>query len=164
VIHLSHCITVIGLSLFLVGCKKAEVSSEPKAPPPKAVGVDVSDSAPPPPSQGGTAATPDNTAGTTTATDPAAPPPPPDEPLATSEEIAKFNPPEPMNAYAKRGPGDYQAQLDLYNKVLRTWASRADTPATFKDLMATYNSPKPPEPPAGRRLVYDRKTISVRLE
>ena len=69
-----------------------------------------------------------------------------------------------MNMYSPAGPGDYQAQLNAYNRILRKWSEGADVPATFHDLMATYNSPKPPQPPPGRRLVYDSKTVTVRLQ
>jgi len=69
-----------------------------------------------------------------------------------------------MNMYSPAGPGDYQTQLNAYNVVLRRWAMGADIPQTFHDLMATYNSPKPPQPPTGRRLVYDPKTVTVRLQ
>jgi hypothetical protein len=69
-----------------------------------------------------------------------------------------------MNMYSPAGPGDYQSQLDAYNRVLKKWSQGADIPVSFDALMSTYNSPKPPQPPAGRRLVYDRKTVSVRLQ
>jgi hypothetical protein len=157
---------VLSLILMLAACSKPQPPAEPKAPVQKAmgVGVDSPDAAAPPPVPATGTPAGDNNASTTATASEDASPPPADMPIATSEEIAQFNPMQPMNAYAKRGPGDYQAQLDLYNKVLRTWASRADRPPTFKDLMATYNSPKPPEPPPGRKLVYDPKTITVRLE
>lgn len=94
----------------------------------------------------------------------AAPLPPPNAEL-TVEVERRFLPAEPMNAYAPAAPGDYQAQLNLYNRVLRQWTVNAgNVPNTMQELMATYNSPKPPQPPAGRTLVYDRKTISVRLQ
>ena len=66
--------------------------------------------------------------------------------------------------YSPAGPGDYQAQLNAYNLVLRKWAAGADIPQRFHDLMATYNSPKPPQPPVGRKLVYDRRTVTVSLQ
>lgn len=146
------------------GCKKAP-EPEAAAPAPKAaaVSVDGAGDAPPPPAAS-VEATPAEAGATTAAAGEASATLGQDEPQATQEEVAKFNPKEPMNAYAPRQPGDYQAQLDMYNRVLRTWARNADRPATFKDLMATYNSPKPPEPPAGRKLVYDARTLTVRLE
>ena len=90
-------------------------------------------------------------------------PPPSATPLPI-DEAHRFIAPEPMNMYSPAGPGDYQAQLNAYNLVLRKWAAGADIPQRFHDLMATYNSPKPPQPPVGRKLVYDRRTVTVSLQ
>ena len=88
---------------------------------------------------------------------------PPATAAPQTDEAHRFIPPEPMNMYSPARPGDYQAQLNDYNRILRKWSEGADVPQTFHDLMATYNSPKPPQPPAGRTLAYDRRTVSVSL-
>ncbi len=75
----------------------------------------------------------------------------------------RWSGPQPANMYAPALPGDYQAQLNEYNKALRRWAEDTDTPRTFEELMANISSPKPPQPPPGRSLVYDQKTVTVRL-
>lgn len=70
-----------------------------------------------------------------------------------------------MNMYAPVYPGDYQSQLDAYNRVLRKWLEDSSAaPRHIQDIMGTFNSPKPPQPPAGRRLVYDPKTKLVTLQ
>lgn len=70
-----------------------------------------------------------------------------------------------MNAFSPAAPGDYQAQLNLYNRVLQKWSVSASmVPDSLEQLMNTYNSPKPPQPPPGRRLVYDRRTVTVSLQ
>lgn len=95
----------------------------------------------------------------------ASPPPWPANAPAPVNENVQFYPPEPVNMYAPVRPGDYQAQLDTYNRVLRRWTETASiVPNDLNHLMGIYNSPKPPQPPAGRRLVFDRKTITVRLQ
>lgn len=67
--------------------------------------------------------------------------------------------------YAPARPGPYQPQLDTYNRVLRKWTESASiVPNDFNHLMGIYNSPKPPQPPPGRRLVFDRKTVTVILQ
>lgn len=95
----------------------------------------------------------------------ASPPPlPPNAPPPVNESV-QFYPPEPVNMYAPARPGDYQAQLDTYNRVLRRWTqSQSIVPNDVRHLMGIYNSPKPPQPPAGRQLVFDRKTITVSLQ
>ncbi|MEN9576135.1 MAG: hypothetical protein RL514_3990 [Verrucomicrobiota bacterium] len=95
----------------------------------------------------------------------ASPPPlPPNAPPPVSESV-QFYPPQPVNMYAPARPGDYQAQLDIYNRVLRKWTqSQSIVPNDLNHLMGIYNSPKPPQPPAGRRLVLDRKTVTVSLQ
>lgn len=94
----------------------------------------------------------------------APPPPPPDAPQPVNESV-QFYPPQPVNMYAPARPGDYQAQLDTYNRVLRKWTqSQSIVPNDLTHLMGIYNSPKPPQPPAGRRLVFDRKTVTVSLQ
>lgn len=76
----------------------------------------------------------------------------------------RWSGPQPANMYAPALPGDYQAQLNEYNKALRKWAEDTDTPRTFAELMANISSPKPPQPPPGRSLVYDPRTVTVRLQ
>ena len=94
----------------------------------------------------------------------AAPPPPPATATPPAIEAARFNTPEPMNMYAPRYAGDYQAQLDAYNRVLRKWlVDSSNAPRNLQEIMGTFNSPKPPQPPAGRQLVYDPPTKTVRL-
>ena len=95
----------------------------------------------------------------------ASPPPlPPNAPPPVNESV-QFYPPEPVNMYAPARPGDYQAQLDTYNRVLRKWTqSQSIVPNDLTHLMGIYNSPKPPQPPAGRRLGFDRKTVTVSLQ
>lgn len=94
----------------------------------------------------------------------AAPLPPPDAEITASVE-RRFRPKELSNAYAPAGPGDYQAQLNLYNRVLRKWvADQGYLPNTMQELMASSGTPKPPQPPAGRTLVFDRRTVSVVLQ
>lgn len=66
--------------------------------------------------------------------------------------------------YATRYAGDYQTQLDAYNRVLRKWlVDSSNAPRNLQEIMGTFNSPKPPQPPAGRQLVYDSPTKTVRL-
>ncbi len=92
------------------------------------------------------------------------PPLPPNAPPPVAESV-QFYPPEPVNMYSVARPGDYQAQLDAYNRVLRKWTQGASiVPNDLNHLMGIYNSPKPPQPPAGRRLVYDKKSITVSLQ
>jgi hypothetical protein len=94
----------------------------------------------------------------------AAPPPPPATATPPESETARFNTPEPMNMYATRYAGDYQTQLDAYNRVLRKWqVDSSNAPRNLQEIMGTFNSPKPPQPPAGRQLVYDPPTKTVRL-
>jgi hypothetical protein len=77
----------------------------------------------------------------------------------------RFIPAQPVNAYAPAAQGDYQAQLDLYNRVLRKWSAGSGfVPSTLQELMSSYNVPKPPQPPGGRTLVYDKKTMTVSLQ
>jgi hypothetical protein len=93
-----------------------------------------------------------------------APPPVPVNAPPPPNEVARFNPPEPMNMYSPAMPGDYQSQLDTYNRVLRRWLSdSSNAPRNLQEIMGTFNSPKPPQPPAGRRLVYDPKSRTVSL-
>lgn len=67
--------------------------------------------------------------------------------------------------YAPAYSGDYQAQLDAYNRVLRKWMEdSSNAPRTLQEIMNTFNSPKPPAPPAGRLLIYDPATKRVRLQ
>lgn len=94
----------------------------------------------------------------------AAPLPPPGAELTVAVE-RRFIPVQPVNAYAPATPGDYQAQLDLYNRVLKKWTINASwTPSTLHEIMASFGTPKPPQPPSGRTLVYDKATVSVRLQ
>lgn len=94
-----------------------------------------------------------------------APAPPPKTSAPPEKEAARFNAPQPMNMYAPVYPGDYQSQLDAYNRVLRKWLEDSSAaPRHIQDIMGTFNSPKPPQPPAGRRLVYDPKTKLVTLQ
>lgn len=94
----------------------------------------------------------------------AAPLPPPNAEITVAVE-RRFLPAQPMNAYSPAQPGDYQAQLNLYNRVLRKRAAGlGNTPDTMQELMASSGLPKPPQPPAGRTLVYDRKTVTVSLQ
>jgi len=93
-----------------------------------------------------------------------APPPTYQPPPVADDSPVRFAAPQPQNMYSPARPGDYQAQLDAYNRVLRVWSQGADIPQSLENLMSTYNSPKPPQPPAGRRLVYDPKTVTVRLQ
>jgi hypothetical protein len=70
-----------------------------------------------------------------------------------------------MGMYAPVYPGDYQTQLDAYNRVLRKWLhDSSNAPKNLQQIMGTFNSPKPPQPPAGRQLVYDPATKLVRLQ
>lgn len=93
----------------------------------------------------------------------AASPPPSAQPPAS--EVARFNAPQPMNMYAPRYTGDYQAQLDAYNRVLRKWmVDSSNAPRNLQEIMGTFNSPKPPQPPAGRQLIYDPSTKTVRQQ
>lgn len=93
-----------------------------------------------------------------------APLPPPDAELTVMVE-RRFLPAQQMNAYSPAQAGDYQAQLNLYNRVLRKRVqSLGNTPETFQELMASSGYPKPPQPPAGRTLVYDKKTVTVSLQ
>lgn len=95
----------------------------------------------------------------------AAPPPLPANASPPALEPARFNAPQPMNMYAPRYAGDYQTQLDAYNRVLRRWiVDSSNAPRNLQEIMGTFNSPKPPQPPAGRRLVYDPKTMTVSLQ
>lgn len=94
----------------------------------------------------------------------AAPLPPPDAEITVAVE-RRFLPAEPMNAYVPAQPGDYQAQLNLYNRVLRKRAADlGNTPDTLQELLASSGLPKPPQPPKGRTLVYDRRTVTVSLQ
>ena len=112
---------------------------------------------------GGTQAAPSRAASATAepayaaAPAPTAPPP--------ENETMRFNAPQPMGMYAPVYPGDYQVQLDAYNRVLRRWlVDSSSAPRNLQEIMGTFNSPKPPQPPAGRRLVYDPKTKTVSLQ
>lgn len=92
-------------------------------------------------------------------------PPPPASATPPVNEAARFNTLQPMNMYAPRYPGDYQAQLDAYNRVLRKWlVDSSSAPRNLQEIMGTFNSPKPPQPPAGRLLVYDPATKTLRLQ
>lgn len=94
----------------------------------------------------------------------AAPLPPPDAELTVAVE-RRFMPAQAMNAYAPAQLGDYQAQLNLYNRVLRKRVQDlGNTPDTMQELMSSSGYPKPPQPPAGRQLVYDKKTVTVSLQ
>ena len=94
----------------------------------------------------------------------AAPLPPPNAELTVAVE-RRFIPVQPVNAYSPAGSGDYQAQLNLYNRVLKKWTVTAGwTPSTLQEIMASFGTPKPPQPPGGRTLVYDKKTITVSLQ
>lgn len=94
----------------------------------------------------------------------ATPLPPPNAEITVAVE-RRFLPAEPMNAYSPAQPGDYQAQLNLYNRVLlKRTGDLGYTPDTMQELMASSGLPKPPQPPAGRTLVYDRKAATVRLQ
>lgn len=94
----------------------------------------------------------------------ATPLPPPNAEITVAVE-RRFLPAEPMNAYSPAQPGDYQAQLNLYNRVLlKRTGDLGYTPDTMQELMASSGLPKPPQPPAGRTLIYDRKTTQVRLQ
>ena len=93
----------------------------------------------------------------------ATPLPPPDAELTVAVE-RRFMPAQAMNAYAPAQPGDYQAQLNLYNRVLRKRVQDlGNTPDTMQELMSSSGYPKPPQPPAGRALAYDKKTVTVSL-
>lgn len=94
----------------------------------------------------------------------ATPPPLPANAPPPVMESVQFYPPEPVNMYAPVRPGAYQAQLDAYNRVLRKWTQENMTPRDLNHLMSIYNGPKPPQPPAGRRLFFDPKTITVSLQ
>ena len=90
--------------------------------------------------------------------------PPPNAELTPAME-SRFRSNDPKQPFAPPQSGDIQAQLDLYNRVLRKWTvAQGYTPDTLKDLQASYGTPKPPKPPAGRTLVYDRKTVTVSLQ
>ena len=94
----------------------------------------------------------------------AAPMPAPDAAITVAVE-RRFLPAQQMNAYSPAQPGDYQAQLNLYNRVLRKRAQDlGNTPDTMQELMASSGMPKPPQPPTGRTLAYDRKTVTVSLQ
>lgn len=94
----------------------------------------------------------------------AAPLPPPNAEITVAVE-RRFLPAQAMNAYSPAQPGDYQAQLNLYNRVLRKRAAGlGNTPDTMQELMASSGMPKPPQPPTGRKLIYDRKTVTVSLQ
>lgn len=96
---------------------------------------------------------------------PAAAPLPPTDAEITVAVESRFRTEQRSNAYSPAQPDNYQAQLDLYNRVLRKWtADQGYTPDTMKALMASYGTPKPPQPPAGRTLVYDPKTVTVSLQ
>ena len=74
-------------------------------------------------------------------------------------------PAQPVNAYSPAAAGDYNAQLELYNRVLKKWTVTSGwVPPTLKDIMASYGPPKPPQPPAGRTLVYDKQKVAVSLQ
>lgn len=90
--------------------------------------------------------------------------PPPGAELTVNVE-RRFIPAQPVNAYSPAVAGDYQAQLDLYNRVLRKWTvSSSWTPSTMQEIMTSFGTPKPPKPPAGRTLVYEKKTVTVSLQ
>ncbi|MEQ2005753.1 MAG: hypothetical protein ABMA26_03055 [Limisphaerales bacterium] len=90
--------------------------------------------------------------------------PPPDAEVTPAVE-SRFRSNDPKQPYAPPLSGSYQAQLDLYNRVLRKWAQdQGYTPDTMQAITASYGTPKPPQPPAGRTLVYDRKTVTVSLQ
>lgn len=94
----------------------------------------------------------------------AAPLPPPDAQITVAVE-RRFLPAQEMNAYSPAQPGDYQAQLNLYNRVLRKRVQDlGNTPDTFEQLMASSGYPKPPQPPAGRKLNFDRRTVTVSVQ
>ena len=91
--------------------------------------------------------------------------PPPVTSAPPVSEAARFNAPQPTGMYAPAYSGDYQAQLDAYNRVLRKWMEdSSNAPRTLQEIMNTFNSPKPPTPPAGRQLIYDPATKRVRLQ
>ena len=78
---------------------------------------------------------------------------------------SRFRSNDPKQPFAPPQSGDYQAQLLLYNRVLRKWTQdQGYTPATLQDLQASFGAPKPPRPPTGRSLAYDRRTVSVSLQ
>lgn len=78
---------------------------------------------------------------------------------------SRFRPNDYKQPYAPAAPGDYQTQLDLYNRVLRNWVNASgNIPNTMDEITKSYGTPKPPQPPPNRRLVYDPKTITVRLQ
>ena len=94
----------------------------------------------------------------------AAPLPPPGAEITVMVE-RRFLPAQQMNAYSPAQPGDYQAQLNLYNRVLRKRAQDLGyTPDSMQQLMASSGMPKPPQPPTGRALAYDKKTVTVSLQ
>lgn len=94
----------------------------------------------------------------------ATPLPPPNSEITVAVE-RRFMPAQAMNAYAPAQPGDYQAQLALYNRVLRKRVQDlGNTPDSFQELMSSSGYPKPPQPPAGRNLVYDKRTVTVTLQ
>ena len=94
----------------------------------------------------------------------AAPLPPPGAQLTVADE-RRFIPAQIVNAYSPAAPGDYNAQLELHNRVLKKWTVNAGfTPSSLRDIMASFGPPKPPQPPAGRTLVYDPKTVRVSLQ
>lgn len=94
----------------------------------------------------------------------AAPLPLPNAEITVAVE-RRFMPAQAMNAYAPAQPGDYQAQLALYNRVLRKRVQDlGNTPDSFQELMSSSGYPKPPQPPAGRNLVYDKRTVTVTLQ
>lgn len=83
----------------------------------------------------------------------------------TVEMESRFRPAKVTDSYVLAPPGDYLAHLNTYNRVLRNWcANSGNTPDTLDELLRSYGAPKPPQPPSGRRLVYDRRTISVMLQ
>ena len=142
-VAISTLILVTASLLAFTGCRK-RASPTPTASPAEA------------------AAAPDAPAGEKTY---AAPPPPPATATPPAIEAARFNTPQPMNMYAQRYAGDYQTQLDAYNRVLRKWlVDSSNAPRNLQEIMGTFNSPKPPQPPAGRQLVYDPVIKTVRLQ
>jgi hypothetical protein len=94
---------------------------------------------------------------------------PPLTPLTPGGEItpaveSRFRSNDPKQPFAPPLAGDYQTQLDTYNRVLRKWVQdQGHAPATLQDLQASYGAPKPPKPPVGKTLVYDRATLTLSL-
>ena len=55
--------------------------------------------------------------------------------------------------------------LAAYNKALRAWINSSSyLPMNAKELATLRDGPRPPQPPPGRVLVFDRTTMSVHLE